>query len=156
MMIVLTVMVIFTTLGVLNIIVGVIVERTTGVMRRQLEEDEAAFKAKQEELIWELSSCFDTFDVDGNSRLSWNELERASGESSLDLGQILEEINFPPGIKFKEIFQMLDANGDGVLSKAEFIRGLFRIVHCNEFQRDCLMFMSVGRNMSSQIRAKKS
>lgn len=155
MLVILTIMVVFTTLGVLNIIVGVIVERTTNVMLQQREEAEEEFKRKQEKLIFELSHSFDDFDMDENGSVSWAEMTNAPEKTSADLAEIIKEINFPPGITLKEIFQMLDADGNGHLTKEEFVRGMFRIVHCNKFQRDCLFLMSVGRNLAQNRRLRR-
>jgi len=127
--------ILLTTLCLLNTMVGVIVEKTVSLV---LEDDKAAkeMKARQMSAVQDLSSLMFDLDLDGNSELSISELRL--GAKSECLRHLLQMIELPAGFSVEELFDMLDLDSSGTISRNEFIGGLFRLVFSSPFQRECL------------------
>jgi len=124
------------TLCLLNTIVGVIVEKTVSVYT----EDDAGTKAakrKQMQAIDRLANLMFELDEDGTGDLSVSELVSGATKKN-DLRELLRQIDLPVGFTIEELFDILDVDGSGIISRSEFIGGLFRMVFSNTFQRDCL------------------
>merc|ERR1719408_375622 len=81
-------------------------------------------------------------------------MEKANVLTKKQISDCFNEIDFPHGISFREIYLMLDFNGDGKLTKEEFVKGTFRIINCTPFQRDCIFLIAMGRNLACQQRLR--
>lgn len=126
------------TLCLLNTIIGVIVEKTVCAV---LEDDahQKRSKARQMEAIEDLAELMFELDEDGNYELDVNELQR--GVSNPRLHKLLRHIDLPVGFTAEELFNMLDLDGSGKISRSEFIGGIFRLIFSNDFQRQCLTIL---------------
>merc|ERR1719199_1517437 len=51
---------------------------------------------------------------------------------------------------------MLDSDGDGTLSEDEFIGGPYRLVHCDDFQRDCIVMSACSRGVKTSRKVGES
>ena len=74
-------------------------------------------KAKPDEkLRW----AFDLYDIDGNGTIEKSEMEIIIRAIHLLLGTHSQRISVPPEERTEMIFQKIDTNGDGVLTRDEF------------------------------------
>jgi len=123
------------TLCILNSIVGVVVQKTVAAIITN-EQAQCKVKKHQMDALEKLADLMFDLDVDGNSELSLNELRAGSKDPRLH--KLLRLIDLPVGFTIEELFSLLDVDGSGILSRAEFIGGMFRLIFSNEFQRGCL------------------
>jgi len=124
------------TLCLFNTIIGVIVDKTVSTIL--LDESHKKFmRQKQVSAIEDLASIMFELDANQDQKVSLSELQ--AGADNPSLTELLREIQLPFGFTVDELFLMLDEDGDGFISRNEFIGGLFRTVFSNEFQRECML-----------------
>lgn len=115
-----------TTFGVLNVIIGTIVDNTMAVSKAVEEEDH--LRASEEKLrkldcIREMSGHA-VFDTDQDGTLSIEELRAAMGIPLIM--ETLAEIQVISGIQPEEFFALLDSRGDGQVTSGDMIIQLAR------------------------------
>lgn len=119
-----------TTFGVMNVIIGVIVENTMEA-NNQTEQDikdvERDEKCKKIEQIRD--ACF-LFDENGDGFITMEELKK--GLSQPAISECLKDLVFPVGGDEEELFQLLDAGGNGEITHEKMLRGLFRAISSKE------------------------
>jgi len=136
--------VVFTTLGILNVIVGVIVENTMAATTAVRDEDLGRQKSEKLQQVREIRDVLFQIDEDGDRQISVSEFE-AGMANNKGLREILAGIDLPKGFKPKEMHTMLDDDGSGVVADTEFLHAMFRLIYCNEFQQLCLMKLSMNQ-----------
>jgi len=136
-------LVVFATFGVLNIIIGVVVERTTASMNRVRARDIEKLREEQMSHVHTISDLMFHLDTNNDQRISRQEMEL--GCTNERLHELLSKIDLPHGFTFSDFHQMLDLDGSGLLSKDEFVNGMLRLIYCDQFQRDCLFQLSIGQ-----------
>jgi len=132
------------TLCIMNSIVGVVVQKTVDAILRH-EQNDIRTKRNQMHAVNDLTQLMFELDIDGSDQLSKEEL--LAGSENPALRKLLREADFPAGFTLHDLFLILDVDGSGILSKNEFVGGIFRLLHSNEFQRQCL-----GRLGDAQVR----
>jgi hypothetical protein len=137
------VLVVVTTFGIMNVIIGVIVDHTNKAMvelnmAKILEKREAQMASLQA-----LVSLVCLMDEDGTGDLSLEEFEKAADENP-DFMKYLSQVDFPYGFTYEDLHHMLDKDADGVVTEEEFVDAMFRIVHGNEFHHNCLLHVNFG------------
>lgn len=136
------------TLGIFNVIIGVIVERTTKAMfdARELTQDQ--LRLTRAMLANQLADVMFEIDADGDGVVSREEL-RMAGDNQ-HLLEILRGIELPQGFTLLNLHTMLDLKGKGELSKSDFIMGFLRLIHSDAFSSVCLTQFAIGQ-LKSQI-----
>lgn len=146
------VFVIFTTFGILNVIIGVIVERTNEVAVRIRQGDVEKQKLQQMKVVRKLSEVMFELDVNNDQWLSEDEMMNASGNATFH--DMLAEIELPKGFSLADLYLMLDQNVDRRLTEHEFVDGMYRLINSNDFQRMCMIQLTMAqlkRQVSQQI-----
>jgi len=146
----LIIFVILTSCGMLNVIIGVIVERTNEATRRLREEDLENMRKDQMVHAEKLSVIMDVLDTNKDTYLTEQELMAAAENS--DFGQTLREgmlngMNLPLNFEFTDLYLMLDQDSNNQLSPKEFIEGMYRLIYGTEFQHTCMMQLSMAKLM---------
>jgi len=136
------IVVVLVTFGVLNVIIGIVVEKTTSAVQKFQQERVQARKKEQASIAEQLCELAFEIDTDGDARICIEEL-RASFENE-KLRDLFFKLDLPLGFEEVEFLYMLDVDGNGSLSKQEFVHGILRLIFCSDFQRDCLHNMSIG------------
>jgi len=136
-------LVVVTTFGLLNVIIGVIVERTNLAMSQVREDELRLTKLKRQQTVKLLADIAFSLDGDADEKLSKEELEL--GAEHAQLVELLQAIDLPRGFSFANLHEMLDENGSGMVSKKEFVLGMYRLIYCDSFQRDCMNQLTVGQ-----------
>lgn len=117
--------ILFANYGILNIVVGVIVEHTLGsaaVTDRATEEEAAEVKKI---ILRDLRKLFEMTDTDKSGTVTKEELQAALMEEKVrekfeDLGIPMEDIN--------QIFRLMDPTGKGVISLDDFISSCMQLI----------------------------
>mmetsp|Transcript_49292 Transcript_49292/g.89059 ORF Transcript_49292/g.89059 Transcript_49292/m.89059 type:complete len:485 (+) Transcript_49292:66-1520(+) len=142
--------VILTVYGLANLIVGVICDATSATKHR-LEWQQRREVLKKLSDAWLKNVRGQSLSVSDLSRLEGQELKDKKAERQTVVMEVLDNIlsthsvGFPPGVTAKNIFDMLDQEGDGELDHAEFITGLGNILLADNYQISCKHLLNAGR-----------
>lgn len=122
-----------TTFGVLNVIIGVIVEST---MASHPDDDRVeAIEVLHQDMdrLKKFRKMCINADTDGNGTISLKELYQAM--TTPEFRRVLEDIHMPLGILPEELFSLLNAGGGKEISEADMMRQLTRaVVHTDHQQ----------------------
>eukprot|EP00929_Paragymnodinium_shiwhaense_P091998 TRINITY_DN5187_c0_g2_i1.p1 TRINITY_DN5187_c0_g2~~TRINITY_DN5187_c0_g2_i1.p1 ORF type:complete len:670 (+),score=162.10 TRINITY_DN5187_c0_g2_i1:63-2072(+) len=131
-----------TTFGVLNLIIGVIADRT---MEASLQvKDMEAEKRKQEKVV-KLNEMAEMIFAEDDA-LSLDEMEEIVQNGKVpSLLETIMEVGLPRGISVPELHLMFDMEYEGTLSKEEFSDGVYGMIFNDEFQRDCMSQLALGQ-----------
>lgn len=113
------------TFGLLNMIVGMVVEQT---IEHSKMNDLAIQKQNEQEMknmVMSFKDFFETADTDGNGELTYEEFQEAV-LSNPELVSTLEDIDIPSD-QWRDLFHVLDSDGDGKLTAKEFLAGVIRV-----------------------------
>merc|ERR1719473_2555744 len=114
----------FTTFGLMNLVVGVIVENTLSASRNNEEKIKKMQEKERTRVLQHLRDIFLIADKDGNGTLTIEEFEAAIQKP--DVMNRLKLIELPMSDAM-ELFYILDHDGSGELSVDEFIGGCMRL-----------------------------
>jgi len=114
----------FTTFGLMNLVVGVIVENTLSASRNNEEKIKKMQEKERTRVLQHLRDIFLIADKDGNGTLTIDEFEAAIQKP--DVMNRLKLIELPMSDAM-ELFYILDHDGSGELSVDEFIGGCMRL-----------------------------
>lgn len=123
----------FTTFGLLNVIIGIIVENVME-SARGLHDDEESLKVK--ELLSRLEMLYQflfSLDKDGDEKINRKELED-SWDSDM-MKELLRLAELPAGLDPEELMNLIDENGDASLSMEEIVKGFVRLLTSDTNQR---------------------
>jgi len=129
--------------GIMNAIIGVIVTKTSDAQSELDKENESAFRKRQMAFVASVQDIIYAIDLDGDGTVSPEEIEAAS--DNVELKEVLENIDLPFQFQLGDLHCMLDKDGDGELSKAEFFTGMRRLIFSNDFHRQCLLSLSISQ-----------
>lgn len=145
--------VLFVTFGVMNVIIGMIVDNVMNnaqkmQMVNEQKEHERRWHIFEEikELVWEMEH--------EENFISLEELSKNMEKGRLKA--LLAQVNLPQGTTPEELYNVLDENGDGSLSCAEFIQSFYRLIQNDDFQRNCMFQMGIHhvKRMIREIHAE--
>jgi len=130
--------ILFATYGIMNIVVGVIVEHTLGtasVTERVVEEEEAEVK---KQVLRDLRKLFELTDSDRSGTITKDELQAAFDEEAArdkfdELGIPIEDLN--------QIFRLMDPTGKEVVSLDDFIGSCMQLI--SGYQQKDIMQLAI-------------
>lgn len=149
---VLMIFIFITSFGIVNVIIGVIVERITVSMQQtQIEEAERQkrstmfkFETVADELFGETKEAdWGEEELPFAREVSRQDMRHIAGRA--DILDLLQHVDFPAGFTFDDLFTMLNVDGVGDVRKQEFLTGMQRLVFSNKFQRTCISHLSLGQ-----------
>lgn len=115
---------IFTTFGLMNMILGVIVENTLAMQRNNEEKVKKMQEKQMNSVLGKLREVLEQADEDGSGSLTQEEFAEAL--TNPEIANQLRLIDFPVDDP-DEIFMLLDVEQDGELTTDEFIEGCMRV-----------------------------
>eukprot|EP00929_Paragymnodinium_shiwhaense_P032713 TRINITY_DN180_c0_g1_i1.p1 TRINITY_DN180_c0_g1~~TRINITY_DN180_c0_g1_i1.p1 ORF type:complete len:676 (+),score=135.22 TRINITY_DN180_c0_g1_i1:146-2173(+) len=133
-----------TSFGVLNLVIGVIADRTLQASQESQKKKENQKKMEKIRLLNEMTETI--FEHNDDGQLGLTELqELLEGGHMNDLLKTLMEVGLPRGVSIPELHLMFDLEYEGQLSKTEFSDGLYGMIFNDEFQRDCMSQLAFGQ-----------
>jgi len=135
--------VLFVTLGVMNVIIGMICDSVLSKARDMQMIDMAKIRRKKFELLERLHGMLKTMDSNIDGKIDAKELKKAIKEDS-EVLELIGSIDLPEGFSAEELVLMLDSDGDGTLSYDNFIRSFYRLIEGGDFQQLCLLQMNIN------------
>jgi len=148
--------VLITAFGIINVIVGVMVD-ATGDTRRKMEWSSKRQCLQSLGEMWEEEIHSRGLSRDALALLSEEERKVKHGERRTAVRAIITDIiesnvvNFPPATVPEEVRMLLDKNGDGRVSHEDFTLGLGRILLADPLQLSIMSFINQGM-MRRQVR----
>lgn len=150
------------TFGVMNILIGVIVDNTTEA-RAEMEKNRKRQNLLQASLLWEESlhkkglGREELRKHEGRASYAGKLQERRDGIMDV-VQQIIDRgfIDFPQGLAPEDIVHLLDFDGNAELNHEEFLTGLSRLLLGNEFQLTCLTLTLMGKMRSENRELTKA
>jgi voltage-gated sodium channel len=140
---VLILFIVVTSLGVLNVIIGLIVERTNAAAEKMSGEDRELERRMQLDAVVQLTKMMCELDANHDGWLSLDEMGSAIDNPKFT--DMMKQINLPLGFGLRDLYLMLDTDMNSKVTTKEFVEGMYRFVHCNEFQRTCLSHLSIAQ-----------
>jgi len=138
-----TLFVLFVTLGVMNVIIGMICDSVLSKAQEMQRMDQQKVRTKKLQLLQRLHDMLSTVDSNDDGRIDAQEL-KAAMKNDPELRELIETAELPEGFSAEELVLMLDNDGDGTLSYDEFIRTFYRLMDGGDFQQLCLMQMNIN------------
>lgn len=132
-----------TSFALMNSIIGIIVEQTSAATAKVKEMDERKKREMKRDRVSELMEVLDQIDESPDGIITAEEMLGA--RNNVDFQAILRSIDLPPGFTVADLHLMLDKTGGGMVSKASFLEGMFQLIFCNDFQRQCLSQLSMAQ-----------
>ena len=133
----------FVCYGVMNVIIGMIVESViTHAREKQKLYAEQELSEKLAKLK-EISKMTNDMDVNQDGKVSLTEMEANLQHGAMRA--LLNQLKLPAGLTGAELLAMLDEDGDESLDFEEIVRSFYRMVDSNDFQRMCIHQIGIGK-----------
>jgi voltage-gated sodium channel len=134
--------IVFTTFGILNVIIGVIVDNTMEAAKSREEENKEQEQLKKLELLTQIRDMVFSLDTDGSGSIAIEELREGWNQPLLQ--NLLENVNLPKAFSPQELLHLMDNNSDEELSYSEFMKSFYRLITGDHFQQNCCMHASLN------------
>lgn len=133
--------VLFVTFGVMNVIIGMIVDNVMQSARKLQEEQAHLVKERKKTILVRVQELVYELDVNQDHNITWQELEKKMSKPDSKITELLEDANLhlPRGWRHHEFLGLLATNGDAELDHDEFVQGLYRLIDNNDFQQGCMV-----------------
>jgi len=116
--------ILITSYGILNVVVGIIVERTLASAKVNEERSQRNQEKERTRVLHDLREIFEFADKDKSGALTIDEFRSALRQPEVE--RKLKVIDLPVS-DAEELFNVLDGDGSGELSVEEFIGGCIRL-----------------------------
>lgn len=131
-----------TSFGLINVLIGVIVENTNKAALNMQQQDLKKKVQHKVGLVSQLAELVRHLDADSDGTLTPYEFSRAL--QSDGLFEFLNELDMPKGLTIEDLYNLLDRNATGMLTQKEFIDGMYRIVHDDVSQQMIMLQVSLA------------
>lgn len=129
--------ILFIAFGVLNVIIGVIVE-STHEASKQMELDNVAQIMKDKlGTLAQIRNSMWALDSDGNGEVSLTEINDAWDKPEFQ--GVISQMGLPEGWTPQEMLALLDVDADGKLTFEEFMTSFYRIIADDPFKQACCL-----------------
>lgn len=129
----------FVTFGVMNVIIGMIVENVVS-NARIFEAQEKVDDLKQKlSTLDQIQEIWRQLTPHGSKSVDIEALESCVRDQASGLQQLMRKVDLPRGFSARELLHMLDDTGDGALDQDELVEGFYRLVDSGPFQSICIV-----------------
>eukprot|EP00746_Dinoflagellata_sp_MGD_P019445 gnl/MRDRNA2_/MRDRNA2_145203_c0_seq1.p1 gnl/MRDRNA2_/MRDRNA2_145203_c0~~gnl/MRDRNA2_/MRDRNA2_145203_c0_seq1.p1 ORF type:complete len:532 (-),score=109.84 gnl/MRDRNA2_/MRDRNA2_145203_c0_seq1:538-2133(-) len=134
--------IIFMSFGVLNVIIGVIVDSTHQAAKEMERNDVQKVMAEKLAVLLDIRDMMFALDIDRDCQITKEELLK--GWDNTQLQDLLRRVELPKGFSPEEMLFLLDTDGDGKLTYEEFIISFYRVISDDPFQQACCTHASLN------------
>lgn len=131
--------VMFVTFGIMNVIIGMIVDNVMENARTIAAEEEEQIRIDKVNTLLKITKIVAEIDNDRDGFVTTSELKYCLEDPLSPMKSLLEHVDLPKGFSPHELLCMLDQDGSGVLDHQEFIQSLYRLIDSGPFHRICIM-----------------
>lgn len=142
------------TFGIMNLIIGVITERTARVKEAYYKCEELRADSRRMENIKEIAEImFRECESQGDEEQPTITKTRMqdftnSEQHGHKIQELIEGVSLPAGFEVHDCHAMFDRDGTGTITQQEFVQGMGRLIFSSEFQRSCIMQSSLADVMA--------
>jgi voltage-gated sodium channel len=134
--------IVITSFGIMNVIIGVIVDNTMEAAK-SLERDQAANEnLRRLNVADQIHRSLFNLVKDGGE-LSMKEVEL--GLSNPDIRAMMQEAQVPKSFQAEDLMLLLDVDGTGKVSAEEFMGGFHTLLFSDDFQKQCINTVDIHR-----------
>jgi len=148
------------TFGVMNLIIGVITERTAQVQQEHRDFESLCRDNERMENIKEIAEIlFNAYHSEGDDpnehTISKEVMETfVKGEKGTHIEELVSHVRLPAGFEVTDCHAMFDRDASGTITQKEFEDGMGRLIFSNEFQRSCMVQSSIADVMVEMKRVE--
>lgn len=135
--------VIFTSCGVVNVMIGIIVESINAAAARCEEQNHALRNKMKMQKVDDLARLMAQLDSDGNGVLSRTEFVRAIQSVLGD--EVMSELHLPKGFSIGQLFQYLDVDNQEEVTKQQFIDGMCHLISNDVAHHSIMVQLSLAQ-----------
>lgn len=130
------------TFGVMNVIVGIVVDHVM-TQARELERASLAAENKSKlAILRKIKEVVFSIDTDGDGEVSMEELCKGMQHDVMQI--LLRRVGLPRDFAGEELMCMLDTHGTGSLDGDTFVKNFYRLVEASPFQQACMVQSSIN------------
>jgi len=145
--VVFVVFILFTSYGLLNIVVGVIVENTLGAAQKNEDNIKATKERQRRKLLEHIKKLFELSDVDGSGILTAEEFRAAV--KMPEVAEKLELIGLPID-EAEQLFELMDPTGRGEIAVQDFIASCLQLTGSSK-KRDIMQVSLAVDNLMARM-----
>jgi voltage-gated sodium channel len=143
-----------TTFGLMNVIIGVVVDNVISQAGEAESDFDAADRLKRVDLLKALAKACFVFDTDGDGFITKDEFEKALVQE--EVRSHFDGISaLPLGWESEELFWILNMNADQKLTHHEFVLSMLRLIE-HDPQQQMLVLLAVMHEVMYQISRLRS
>merc|ERR550514_1654460 len=143
-----------TYFGIMNVIIGAIVDNMTQAARRASEELEEKQLQSRRELVNRLSEAVRELDLDHDGKVTAKEVEDMARPETVNVSKsTLDLLASLPHGSAEELLRLLDIDGSGEVTYDEFITGLYFIITGDQTKQFYMMQSGIN-SCKKLIRSK--
>lgn len=135
--------VLFTSCGVINVIIGIIVDSTMTASRNFELQNRELRTTRKLKRVQELAQVMKLIDVDDSHYLSQAEI--LSAVEHPEFTELLFELELPKGFTAVDLFRILDTDFRSSVSQAQFVNGMYNILNNDASQHYIMMQLSMAQ-----------
>jgi len=139
------------TFGTMNLIIGVITERTSQVQQNYREMQAMRKDGQRLENIKEIAEImFAEIDSHGDdpdeATITKEKMDEfvKSEKFGHHIHQMMDAVSLPHGYQLTDCHAMFDRDASGTITQQEFVQGMGRLIFGNDFQRSCMVQSSIA------------
>lgn len=138
------------TFGIMNLIIGVITERTAQVQQSYRHLEMLRADGRRMDSIKELADImFKECESHGDEDEATITRERMqefskSEEYGEQIKELVASVSLPAGYEIHDCHAMFDRDASGTITEEEFVQGMGRLIFSNDFQRGCIVQSSIA------------
>lgn len=156
MVVILAAFVMLNAFGIMNVIIGVLMERTDLAIQQMKQVDMARRRRGQIQQVQYLAGLVASDFADSDSPPQGDATFTPDCLDTEGMRDAFSDIGLPRNFTSRELHIMLDRDGSGHITVNEFILSMWRLIYSDDFQLKCLQQMSVNLVMQQVNRLSTS
>jgi hypothetical protein len=131
---------VFVTFGIMNVVVGIIVDTVSLVHKGAVEFHEIQDREVSRERLMQIVEAYrSTMDADEHHKFKQDEFQEIA-----EIIEIVDGIDLPYHFTVDELYSLLDTTGHGQITQQQLVDGLLKLLYSNQFHRDCQLQLSLN------------
>lgn len=134
--------IICTMFGLMNVLIGIIVDNTKSAQERLASETLAKTLERKAMVVQKLCDFVFNLDKDKDGTVTKQDIVR--GMAKKDIKGLMDMLDLPHGFLAEELFHLFNLNGGESITDDEFVTQAYRLIHGNQFHHLCQALSSLN------------
>jgi len=140
---------IFLTLGLLNVVTGMVVDTVNAVKVKHEKEEAEMLRVMQKRKLSEI------VDIVFRKKREITEEDFVQHSARGELAEMLEVVDFPHHFTLRDFFTIMDSTGLRTMHKVQFVENMVSLINSNNFHRECQILLGVHKMRRSLVELRK-